>query len=284
MSKDIPVAQRLNLGKKPPVKQISKKGTVVFHLKAQIKRSLLAWKFLQSLPWWSYALAISAFLAPIVILGSSAINFKPRPEPKLAKPEVKPPEVNPETNLAGLKSELGIKSRPNLFGHFAYSEAPESSLQAIAVADDGYEIKLRRNAAQYFLEMVAAAKAEGIELSVISAFRTIAIQKQLFFDIGKERNQTPAQRAKVSAPPGYSEHHTGYAVDIGDRGNPSTNLSQSFDRTLAFRWLTKNAAKYGYELSFAPNNPQGVMYEPWHWRFVGDSESLATFYRNSKGR
>lgn len=280
MSKDIPVAQRLNSGNKSPLKTQPKASTVI-SLRGQFERSLLAFKFLKTLPWWSYVLAILAFFTPIVILGNTAVNtVKPRPEPKVAKPD---PKVQ-VTNLAATKVEPSSKSRPNMFGHFAYGEAPESSLQAIAVADDGYEIKLKRNAAQYFLEMAAAAEAEGIELGAISAFRNLEIQKQLFFEIGKERNQTPAQRAKVSAPPGYSEHHTGYAVDISDRRNPSTNLSPSFDRTLAFRWLSKNAARYGFELSFPPNNPQGVMYEPWHWRFVGDQESLATFYRNSKGR
>ncbi|MFN9165469.1 MAG: D-alanyl-D-alanine carboxypeptidase family protein, partial [Pseudanabaena sp.] len=54
-----------------------------------------------------------------------------------------------------------------------------------------------------------------------------------------------------------------------------------FEKTPAFQWLQNNAAKYGFEMSFPPNNPQGVMYEPWHWRFVGDDDSLATFYKKS---
>ena len=129
------------------------------------------------------------------------------------------------------------------------------------------------------LAKIEAARAEGIELVVISGFRTKAEQKELFFGVGQQRNQTPAQRAQVSAPPGYSEHHTGYAVDIGDGSTPSTNLSRSFEKTAAFLRLQKNAARYGFELSFPENNPQGVMYEPWHWRYVGDDQSLATFYK-----
>jgi D-alanyl-D-alanine carboxypeptidase len=84
----------------------------------------------------------------------------------------------------------------------------------------------------------------------------------------------------VSAPPGYSEHHTGYAIDIGDGSAPSSNLSPDFEKTAAYRWLEQNGAQFGFELSFPPNNPQGVSYEPWHWRFVGDIDSLAIFHKN----
>lgn len=79
--------------------------------------------------------------------------------------------------------------------------------------------------------------------------------------------------------PGYSEHHTGYAIDIGDGARPDTHLSEAFEDTPAFRWLEKNAARFSFELSFPRHNPQGVSYEPWHWRFVGDRHSLQTFYR-----
>ena len=152
-------------------------------------------------------------------------------------------------------------------------------MRAIGRAADGYEIRLREVAAKNYMSMEAAAKADGVDLVVISGFRTIAEQQQLFFDISKQRNQTPAQRAKVSAPPGHSEHHTGYAIDIGDANVASANLSTSFEKTAAFQWLQNNAAKYGFELSFPMNNSQGVMYEPWHWRFVGDDDSLKTFYK-----
>ncbi|CDN16259.1 D-alanyl-D-alanine carboxypeptidase [Richelia intracellularis] len=127
--------------------------------------------------------------------------------------------------------------------------------------------------------MVADAKAQGVNLVPISGFRTVKEQKKLFFGIGAQRNETPAQRAAVSAPPNYSEHHTGYAVDIGDAGVPATNFITSFENTSAFKWLESNAARYAFELSFPQGNSQGVSYEPWHWRFVGDIHSLETFYK-----
>ncbi|MEM7554155.1 MAG: D-alanyl-D-alanine carboxypeptidase family protein [Cyanobacteria bacterium P01_A01_bin.84] len=169
------------------------------------------------------------------------------------------------------------KSQPKndaLLGHLPYSEAPASELMQISG-----QMKMRKSAALKYQEMSRNARQAGVNLVPISGFRAINSQEQLFFDIGARRNQTPAQRASVSAPPGHSEHHTGYAVDIGDGAVPSTNLSPKFENTKAFKWLENNAARYGFELSFPKNNSQGVSYEPWHWRFVGDRHSLETFYK-----
>jgi len=163
--------------------------------------------------------------------------------------------------------------------HYAYAEAPAYTLETIARASDGYEFKLRRSAAMRYREMVAAAAADGIFLVPLSAFRGVEEQKDLFFRVSESRNQTKAERALTSAPAGYSEHHTGYAVDLGDGDNPSTHFSPDFAKTAAFRWLQQNAPRYSFELSFPPGNPQGVAYEPWHWRFTGDQESLETFFR-----
>ncbi len=164
----------------------------------------------------------------------------------------------------------------NLLGHLPYQEAPTSELQPIT-SDGG--IKMRTAAADKFKAMSAAARANGIILVPISGFRSLEDQKHLFFDVKAQRAQVATKRAEVSAPPGYSEHHTGYAVDIGDRNTPATNLSQSFENTAAFKWLEQNAARYSFEISFTKGNPQGVNYEPWHWRFVGDTQSLETFYK-----
>jgi D-alanyl-D-alanine carboxypeptidase len=107
----------------------------------------------------------------------------------------------------------------------------------------------------------------------------LADQNYLFFDVKAQRGQTAQKRAEVSAPPGYSEHHTGYAVDIGDATTPALDLNPNFEKTAAFQWLQANATHFNFELSFPRNNLQGVNYEPWHWRFVGDRPSLETFYK-----
>jgi D-alanyl-D-alanine carboxypeptidase len=159
-----------------------------------------------------------------------------------------------------------------LLGHFPYPEAAPHTLAAIAQG-----MELRREAARAFEAMQRAAAAEGVDLRVLSAFRSLALQKQLFFDVKANRNQDARTRARVSAPPGFSEHSTGYAVDLGDGRLPATNLSVDFERTPAFRWLQANANRFHFTLSFPRDNHQGVSYEPWHWRYEGSTEALRLF-------
>ncbi|WP_193199472.1 D-alanyl-D-alanine carboxypeptidase family protein [Nostoc sp. MG11] len=163
-----------------------------------------------------------------------------------------------------------------LLGHLTYPEAPESEL--VTINANGW-IKMRKAAAEKFQAMAQAARSAGVILAPISGFRSVKEQEQLFFNVSAQRNQTPAQRAALSAPPGHSEHHTGYAVDIGDGAVPATNLQVNFDNTKAYQWLQANAARFSFEMSFPKDNAQGVSYEPWHWRYVGDRNSLETFYK-----
>lgn len=188
-------------------------------------------------------------------------------------PSPSPQPADPVANQANPPGKKLVKD--NLLGHLAYNVAPQETLTPIN--SDG--LMMRANAAEKFRQMQAAAQADGVNLVAISAFRSTDAQEELFFGVKEQRVQDAAKRAEVSAPPGYSEHHTGYAVDIGDGNAPSTNVEKEFENTAAFRWLEQNALKYSFELSFPPNNEQGVSYEPWHWRFVGDRDSLETFYK-----
>lgn len=165
----------------------------------------------------------------------------------------------------------------NILGHFAYQEAPSADL--VSIGADG-RLKLRSAAAEKYQQMVDAAQRDGVNLVLISGFRSIKEQEYLFFEVKEQRAQDTTKRAEVSAPPRHSEHHTGYAIDVGDGNVPGVNLSQSFEQTAAFRWLQNNAARFSFELSFPRGNPQGIAYEPWHWRFVGDQDSLETFYQS----
>ena len=172
------------------------------------------------------------------------------------------------------KSKAGTPD--NLLGHLPYPEAPAQDL--VGVTPDG-SVKLRKAASAKYQEMANAAAASGIYFAPISGFRSVEDQQHVFFDVKAERRQNASKRAEVSAPPGYSEHHTGYAIDIGDGSALDTNLSQGFENTQAFKWLEANSASFSFEMSFPKNNRQGVSYEPWHWRFVGDKQSLETFYK-----
>ena len=163
---------------------------------------------------------------------------------------------------------------PSLLGHRPYEVISEQELTHLG------PIRLKPEAARAVETMLADAKAAGVSLGVISGFRSLEDQEYLFFDIKAERGESPQVRAEVSAPPGYSEHHTGYAVDFIDRSQPATDLEESFEGTAAFAWLQEHAAFYGFEMSFPKQNQQNVAYEPWHWRYVGNQESLELFYRN----
>ena len=65
------------------------------------------------------------------------------------------------------------------------------------------------------------------------------------------------------APPGYSEHHSGRAIDIASAGSPP--MTQDFEQTPAFAWLSANAGRFGFVMSFPRGNPYGYVFEPWHW-------------------
>jgi zinc D-Ala-D-Ala carboxypeptidase len=211
------------------------------------------------------AAAIAAAAVALVLWPKSA----PTPQTIASSPSA---SVSPSVRAAASPEA----SPDQVLGHLAYGEAPANELEPIT--EDG-QIKLRQMAADFYRKMAADAAAAGVRLNPISGFRSVADQNDLFFRVKEERNQAVSKRAEVSAPPGHSEHHTGYAVDLGDADHPDTNLSQSFDTTPAYRWLSENAARYSFEMSFTQGNAQGVSYEPWHWRFVGDRNSLETFYR-----
>jgi D-alanyl-D-alanine carboxypeptidase len=164
----------------------------------------------------------------------------------------------------------------NVLGHLPYEAAPLYDLKPVI---GNSNVKLRSAAAAKFNAMSDAALRDGIELVPLSGFRNIEDQEYLFFDVKAQRGQVASKRAEVSAPPGYSEHHTGYAIDIGDARRQETDVSESFEETETFKWLQANAAYYSFELSFPRDNHQGISYEPWHWRFVGDRHSLETFYK-----
>ena len=72
----------------------------------------------------------------------------------------------------------------------------------------------------------------------------------------------------VNAAPGFSEHHSGLALDIGTQDEPPAE--ESFERTAAFAWLRDHAGEHGFVMSYPRDNPHGIVYEPWHWRFSTD--------------
>ena len=130
--------------------------------------------------------------------------------------------------------------------------------------EDGREHRLTPEAAAAWQGMREAAAADGIGLHLVSAFRSFDYQERLIqrkLDAG----MPIAEICKASACPGYSEHHTGRAIDIDTPDYPG--LGESFELTTAFAWLCSRAGAHGFTLSFPRGNAAGYIYEPWHWLF-----------------
>jgi D-alanyl-D-alanine carboxypeptidase len=161
-----------------------------------------------------------------------------------------------------------------LFNHLPYGEsdaatlAPVPSLPGCSVA---------REAVSDLERLLGAARADGIELGVASCFRSIAYQRRVFCAGASDCDTVAPLRARFVAPPGYSEHATGYAVDFVQRGGGCRAVEQCFFLTPAGQWLMRRAPEFGFELSFPAGNKQGVGWEPWHWRWVGAPAAQARF-------
>lgn len=114
--------------------------------------------------------------------------------------------------------------------------------------------------------MSRAARRDGIELFLVSGYRSVERQAEMIRRRLK-RGKTLEEILAVCAPPGFSEHHTGRAVDLGARGAPVREAG--FAETAAFRWLEGDAAHWGFFLSYPRDNVQGFEFEPWHWCYRG---------------
>lgn len=124
---------------------------------------------------------------------------------------------------------------------------------------------MQHDAALAWRHMQRAAQTENIILDAISGYRGHAYQHGIF-KRKLARGQTVQEILKVNAAPGYSEHHSGRAIDIGTPNEPPAE--ESFENTAAFSWLMKHAADFGFRLSYPRNNPHDIDYEPWHWYFL----------------
>jgi D-alanyl-D-alanine carboxypeptidase len=123
---------------------------------------------------------------------------------------------------------------------------------------------LAPGAARAWARMCAAAADDGIALEAISGYRGLAYQAGIVAR-KRARGLGIAQILAVNAAPGYSEHHDGRALDIGTPGEPAAE--ESFEHTPAFAWLQSQAGRFGFRMSYPRDNPHGVVYEPWHWRW-----------------
>jgi len=133
-------------------------------------------------------------------------------------------------------------------------------------------------------QMIADAELEGVILLVTSAYRPATRQLELhnrqierFLNYGHSEEEAIAVASTIVLPPGTSEHQTGLAVDIV---TPDYQvLDEGFADTPAGRWLAANSWRYGFILRYPQNSQEitGVIYEPWHFRYVGREHARAIF-------
>lgn len=121
---------------------------------------------------------------------------------------------------------------------------------------------LTPRAARAWLRMCDAAGNDGVELQIASAFRSVDYQLGIL-KRKLERGLGMAEILRVSAAPGFSEHHSGRALDITTPG--LTALEEEFENSAAFVWLSTNAQSYGFRLSYPRENRHDIVFEPWHW-------------------
>jgi D-alanyl-D-alanine carboxypeptidase len=136
----------------------------------------------------------------------------------------------------------------------------------------GREILLIPEASAAWAAMRDKAKSDGLELLLLSGFRSVGRQAEILRQKLKAGEALPAILA-VSAYPGHSEHHTGRAVDIGARG--FRDFTEDFEKSPEFGWLRSNAEDFGFHLSYPRSNPHGVSYEPWHWCLAAEGPRKA---------
>jgi len=210
---------------------------------------------------WHWVLALIALIVPATAMALATVQL-----------------------CSGQNVELMPDGR--MLGHLPYAEADPADLVTIEGFGAGKPCVMHRDAAAAIGQLVAAAaKVPGVagKLRGVSCFRGIEYQRRVFCSqIGPgKRCKNAAERARSSAPPGFSEHATGYALDFAVRPMVPgcADVSDCIARTVPGQWLLAHAPEFGFELSFPSGNTQGVTWEPWHWRWVGtrpDAPGAAT--------
>lgn len=163
--------------------------------------------------------------------------------------------------LRELHHELGI---PDDYGGNGGPPVFDEALELVEVGPNlvGRTQRLTPQTAERWASMVAAAKAVEVPLLLVSGYRSVDYQAGLIRN-KINAGQTIDEILSVNAAPGYSEHHTGQAVDIATLG--SRPLTEEFESTVAFAWLCKNAENFSFSMTYPRDNPWGFIYEPWHW-------------------
>lgn len=203
-------------------------------------------------------------------------------QPKEQQPKENQPAQKPDESVATEKPAK-VSSSGYIEGQ---AEATEPTyVNGVLIVNKKYPLPKTYNkgedpkARAAFEKIAAAAKSEGFELVAFSGFRSYEYQTTLYTNYVKRDGQEQADR--YSARPGYSEHQTGLAFDIGELGKEDLWLTSAFGETPAGQWLVNHAHEYGFILRYPKGKEDitGFMYESWHFRYLG--VELATKVKNT---
>ena len=139
------------------------------------------------------------------------------------------------------------------------------NLMSIGIDVYGREQFLSFEASKAFEKMKSDAKMDKIDINFISAFRSFDAQANII-ERKIKKGYSKERIFNENMYPGYSEHHTGNAIDIVAKN--TYTLNQEFENSEVFKWLIGNASRYNFFLTYPKNNIHGIMYEPWHWVYI----------------
>ena len=224
----------------------------------------------------NWAIFLAACAGAMALMTSGILWLLPRAHALIAGPEAFTAQtydgtdyqLNPaDERLVLVNANLPLETEPT---------------PSLAVADDATGQQLETEAAEQYRKMAEAAAADGITLNLITGYQDVAAReaafdaaKQSYLDKGLSEEDAAARAASILPQANASEPATGYAADI--LSPDCTEKSTAFADTRAYEWLTAYAAEYGFILRW-PEERQaatGMVYEPWHWRYVGSENALA---------
>lgn len=171
------------------------------------------------------------------------------------------PPTDQAAGIAAIHRELGIPEDYAVrTGLRLHPDAEE--LEFVGEDVFGRPQRMTPRTAVQWQAMCKRAQKQDVTLLLVSAFRSVRYQQELIahkLAAGQNINRI----LTVNAAPGYSEHHSGCALDLTTADCAS--LDTGFETTNAFAWLTQHGAEFGFRLSYPRGNPHGITYEPWHW-------------------
>lgn len=196
-------------------------------------------------------------------------------EPKQEVPIVEEPAVV-EVDMSGAKGYVGNEVLPQ----------EPTIVEGVVIASKKYPLPSTyapgesKEARAAFQQMAAEATLSGYDLVAFSTYRSFDYQTQLYDRYVTNDGQEAADR--YSARPGYSEHQTGLAFDIGEQLFEQHFARESFGETEAGKWVAANAHKYGFIMRYPKGSEKitGYMYEPWHFRYVGNELAVQVYEAN----